>query len=94
MPIEPGSTDNPLEMAPIDWSMHQSDEDDEESNLVDIPPFPPYAYASVRRAIEAGNWNPVYLPDDGFPRERPADIRREIEDGELEIVSVEVTEED
>jgi hypothetical protein len=52
------------------------------------------------------DWDPVYLPDDGFPRDplemaippfppySYADVRRAIEDGEYEIVSVEVTETD
>jgi hypothetical protein len=34
------------------------------------------------------DWDPIYLPDDGFPR----DIRRALEDGEVEVISVEVTE--
>jgi hypothetical protein len=40
------------------------------------------------------DFDPVYLPDDGFPRERPADVRRALEDGTYEIISVEIAKEE
>ena len=47
---------NAVELPRIVWSMHQSEDGV-------IPPFPPYAYPDIRRAIE---------------------------DGEVEIISVEI----
>jgi hypothetical protein len=61
-----------LEMAPIDWSMHQPDEDDAPYDPPDIggpfPPFPPYSYASIRRALEDGTYEITSVEVEGLDR--------------------------
>jgi hypothetical protein len=68
---DPEDVKNALSLPPIDWSMHQPDEDensdtnpilpaepeDEGFNPPDVMrAFPPYSYASVRRALEDGTY--------------------------------------
>jgi len=56
MPVDPEDMKNAWTLPPIDWSMHHPDEEPEP---FDMPPFPPYSYDRIRRALEDGEYEIV-----------------------------------